>query len=130
MADEDNMLSTWKHFAGSFRFGKGLLGRSSIALVALMGLGLAAICRLRSDLQIIAVFAVCALIFLIWYFRVERFANKNPLEALLEGGEYTAHHQMLLAAKGLPAITSGPGLQSAADAAMMASTTTNDVEKS
>jgi hypothetical protein len=100
--NDNNPFNLWKHFAGVFRFGKGLLGRSSITLIALLALGFAAIWKLHSDALILAVFTIGAVIFLIWYFRIERFADKHPLEALLEGGEYTAHHQMLMAAKGKP----------------------------
>jgi hypothetical protein len=103
MTDDDNKsLNIWKHVEGVFRFGRGLLGRSSIAYIALLTLGISAIWKLHSDVLVMAVFSIGAAIFLIWYFRVEKFASKNPLEALLEGGDYTAHHKMLLASKGYP----------------------------
>lgn len=102
LVDDDNNSQSffWKNFAGVFRFGRGLLGRSSIALVAVLALGFAAIWKLHSDALIVTIFVLGAVLFLIWYFRAEKFASKNPLEALLEGGDYTAHHQMLLASKG------------------------------
>jgi hypothetical protein len=104
MPNDDNNSHDvfWKNFAGVFRFGRGLLGRSSIALVAVLALGFAAIWRLHTEALIVTIFVLGAILFLIWYFRAEKFASKNPLEALLEGGDYTAHHQMLLAAKGYP----------------------------
>lgn len=117
---DDSSLKIWKHVAGVFRFGKGLLGRSSIALVALLALGFAAILKLHSDALILSVFVIGTVVFLIWYFRVERFSAKYPLESLLEGGEYTAHHQMLLASKGQPTIIS-----TTADASLFGPLTTN-----
>jgi hypothetical protein len=127
--DDNNSLNVWKHFAGVFRFGRGLLGRSAIALVALLALGFAAIWKLHSDILIVAIFVIAAAIFLIWYFRVERFANKNPLEALLEGGDYTAHHQMLLAAKAFPQGVTDPVLSAPIVGAMTPKPIPNDGEQ-
>lgn len=80
------------------------MARSSNALIALIILGGIAICRLHSDMLIIGIFGLGVGVYLVWYFRTERFAYKHPLEALLEGGEYTAHQQMLMATKGEPSI--------------------------
>lgn len=78
-------------------------------------MAIAAIWRLRDERLVFAVFIIAAGLFLIWYFRVEKFATNNPLEALLEGGEYTAHHQMLLAAKGQPTLNTSSGIQKVAN---------------
>jgi hypothetical protein len=100
--------TVFKQFMGAFRFGRGLLGRSSNVFISLVALAGAAIWRLHSETFIAGIFGAVFLGFFIWYFRVERFAHKHPLESLLEGGEYTAHHRMILASKGQPLIQIDP----------------------
>jgi hypothetical protein len=104
---EHTTLSVFKDIGGIFRFGSGLLGKSSIVLVALIAAGATAMWRLRSDWAILTVVVLLVLVFVLWYHRLIKFAHAHPDVAVLEGVEYTAHHKMVLAAaKGQPPVDS------------------------
>jgi hypothetical protein len=100
MPDELNPFTYLKEMGGVFKFGSGVLGKSSIAVGIFMLCGAIALWRLKSDWLILCVIGILAIILLIWLFSVMRFAHKHPEAALLEGAEWTGWQKFQAAAKG------------------------------
>lgn len=93
-------LASLKEVGGIFKFGKGVLGKSAIALGVLLLAPLIAVWRLHSDLAIIAALLIAALIFFIWFFSVIKFVAAHPDVGLLEGAEWSGYKRFEAAAKG------------------------------
>lgn|GEM_PF-5281620 len=83
-------LTTLKGIGGTFKFGRGVLGKSAIAIGVLLAATCIAVWRLRSDAAILWAFAMSAIVFLIWFAGVLVFASLHPDTALLEGAEWTS----------------------------------------
>ena len=98
------------------RLGSGVVGRTTSAVVvALVVLGVVAS---RVDPE--ALFWVAGLVvglFVLYFFGVLFFAQRNPGAALLEGAELLRWQQSELAAKGLGRIAPAPALQEPAEPA-------------
>ena len=101
MSDDFNPLSYLKEIGGVFKFGSGVLGKSSIALGVLLLAVLVAVWRLHSDLAIIGTLVIGALFFFLWFYRVIRFASEHPDLALLDGAEWTGWKRFQAGAKDL-----------------------------
>jgi hypothetical protein len=88
-----------QEIGGVFKFGSGVLGRSSIAVGILLVVALVAVWRLHSDYAILVALALVCLIVLIWFTRVMQFASKHPDVALLEGAEWSGYKKFEATAK-------------------------------
>ena len=93
---------------GRIRFGRGVVGRTTFALiVALVVLGVIA-WRLADATVVLVQVLLAALalgvigLFVLYFVRIMRFADANPMAATLEGAEWIQLEQIRLAAKGLP----------------------------
>jgi hypothetical protein len=88
---------------GAFRFGKGIVSRSSVVLlvfmiaVALTVLGLPGLWKLAG-------LGIGGAVYLIWYFASLRFTKEHPDLALLDGAEWSAWKKFEASAKGVPAL--------------------------
>ncbi|MGB9234743.1 MAG: hypothetical protein WCC04_10040 [Terriglobales bacterium] len=89
-----------KEVGGVVKFGSGVLGKSAIALgVLLFGVAIAA-ARLHSDIAIISVVIVGAVVFFGWLVHVLKFAEEHPDITVLEGAEWSSFQRFQAAAKG------------------------------
>lgn len=115
MADDFNPIKYFTEIGGVFKFGSGVLGKSAIAVGIFLLAIPVAVWRLHSDLAVLGALVFGALIFLLWFFSVLRFANQHPDLALLDGAEWTGWKKFEAAAKGSAPtaeqlkITSAPG---------------------
>jgi len=101
MPDDFNPIKYLTEIGGVFKFGSGVLGKSSIALGILLVGVLIAVWRLHSDLAIIGALVFGASVFFLWFHRVLKFASDHPDLALLDGAEWTGWKRFEAAAKGI-----------------------------
>lgn len=96
------------------RFGQGVLGRLTTNLIAVLSVfGCSAVVSLivRQTLIAIGCLVVCALAYLLNHVSTMRFASKNPLAALLEGGDLVRAHEIDMASRDLPSPDSQPNIE-------------------
>ena len=89
-----------KEAGGAFKFGSGVLGRSSVALGVLLVAVIVGAARLHSDWAIFGMVALGAVIFFVWFIKVLKFAREHPDVTVLEGGEWSSYQRFQAAAKG------------------------------
>jgi hypothetical protein len=97
----DDFITSLKEVGGVFKFGSGVLGKSSIALGVLLIAIIIAVSRLHSDAAIILVIVIGVLLFAGWFRYVLKFAGDHPDIALLEGAEWSGYKRFEATAKGL-----------------------------
>lgn len=98
---EAGLIHYLHEIGGAFKFGRGLLGKSAIPLLALMVAVIVAAFRIHSDEWIVLALVLAAVIFFLWYFLLLRFCEKHPDVALLEGGEWTSYKRFEQESRGL-----------------------------
>lgn len=91
------------------RLSRGVVGRTTYAMVAFLAVLAIAAARIAPNLLLWLV-GIGALTFVVYLLLVMRFANRNPGAALLEGAELLRWQQTELAAKGTGPIASGPAI--------------------
>lgn len=91
------------------RFGSGVLGKTSYAVIVLLILWAIIIWRLGDNAALNAtLFAagfVASGVFLWWLRATHRFAENNPAQAMLDGAEFTAYKRFEAEVKGGPTPT-------------------------
>jgi hypothetical protein len=106
--DPETLLRKALERGQSVKFGRGVVGKTSYAAVATIGLWIAIVFRLSTNpwlnlgLVTAGLFgtAVC-----IWFIRgTQRFARENPAQALLEGAQFVEYQKWEAEVKGI----SGP----------------------
>lgn len=102
MSEPPQIIKSLKEIGGVFKFGSGVLGKSAIALGVLLVAAVVAVFRLQSDIAIVLVFVLAALVFFLWFFPVIKFAGEHPDVALLEGSQWTGWKRFEASAKFLP----------------------------
>lgn len=96
-----------KEAGGVFKFGSGVMGKSSIVVGILMCAVVIAASRLHSDYAVLGALFLGATIFLVWLSKVLTFAGKHPDVAVLEGAEWSGFQRFRAEAKGfIPPINS------------------------
>lgn len=110
----------------SIRLSRGVVGRTTYAVVAFLGVVAVAAWRAAPE-QLLWVAVIAGAVFLAYFFGVLVFASKNPGAALLEGAELLHWQKTELAAKGTGPVTGelGPAIE---PPAMLPSTTPSRVE--
>ncbi|MBP9700252.1 hypothetical protein KBD71_03130 [Candidatus Woesebacteria bacterium] len=92
---------------GTLKFGKGVMGKSSVVIVFFIFLTLAFVIKApwwAGGIAIITVLLAC----LHWFNRIMDFSIKHPDIALLEGAEWSAYSIHLMGQKGeAPKIING-----------------------
>lgn len=87
------------------RFGRGLVGKTSYAVVALIPVWLIIVTRVSSDLMLdgalVGSGAFITVGVLWWTGSTQRFAERNPAQAMLDGGELLEYQRFEAQAKGL-----------------------------
>jgi hypothetical protein len=94
----------WKNLTeigGVFKFGSGVLGKSSIALGILLVAVISAIWKLHSDAAIIGVLVLGVVVFFLWFYGVLKFSSDHPDLAVLDGAEWSGWKKFEAAAKGI-----------------------------
>src|SRR5712692_664876 len=89
-----------KEMSGVFKFGKGVLGRSAIAVGIFLIAVVVAAFRLSSDKAILWDLGLGSAMFCVWFFSVLWFSGKHPDIALLEDAEWSGYKRFEAAAKG------------------------------
>lgn len=85
---ENNPIPPYiREMGGVFKFGKGVMGKSTIALVTLLVVGGVAMCRLPPA-GVIIVFLILVAITIAWFCKIEKFAVQHPDLAVLDGAEW------------------------------------------
>src|SRR2546427_9769397 len=100
----------WQSIAAAaekIRFGPGVVGKATVALVAMFGvLAVVAWRLIGAPLEVILALLVVALLAVgtfAWFFRrTMAFAEKHPAQALLEGIELVRWQETAVAAKNTP----------------------------
>lgn len=110
MAGEDILGKIAESAGGAFRFGRGIVSRSSVVVLVFMVAVVVAEYGLRDDYLRLAALGMAAVVFFVWHFASLRFTAKHPDIALLDGAEWTAWKRWEMTAKGLPAPPSGPAI--------------------
>jgi hypothetical protein len=86
---DEKTLKALKESGGVFKFGSGLMGKSSI-VVCVLEVGLFAVAwTLHSDWMKFGAIVLGVLIFHFWLTRIMKFADKHPDKVLLEGAEWS-----------------------------------------
>jgi len=96
---------------GHVKFPPGVIGKSSYVGIALLVLWAIIAVRLANDtwfspLLMVGLIATIFVVWLVW--STQRFAERNPGQAMLEGAEFLEYHKFEVQAKGLPHIGSSP----------------------
>ena len=88
----------------AFRFGQGVMGKTTIAFVSLMGvIGLCAF-KLNSDLFIFITILLALAVFILFLIGNFYFAHKNPMASILDGADYVAVKKIEATAQGMTSI--------------------------
>jgi hypothetical protein len=117
MLDDKTLKAAFKGYGGVFRWGSGLLGKSAIVVGPLVAGLLIVAWSFHSDSMKLAAMILSVGTFFFWYMPFLKFCDKHPAEALLDGIQWSEHHQMLLAAKGHTTLPSENTIQIASSAA-------------
>lgn len=108
MSSEEILQKIASSAGGVFRFGRGLVGKSSIAVTVFLGVAGVTIYGLADPLFRIGALLVAAIVFSGWFCLILRYAHKYPETTLLEGAEWTTWKQIELGAKGLLQLPEAP----------------------
>jgi hypothetical protein len=90
------------------RFPRGVVGKTSNAMMAVLGLWVVIAWRWSSDLKLDAGLSLIGLAatgaFIWWTRSTQTFAAQNPAQAILEGAEFLQYQQFEAQMKGYPKI--------------------------
>lgn len=94
------------------KLGKGVVGKTSYATLALLGLWAIVVIRLSEnlwfDLALIGCGVLSTCIYIWWVRKTQKFATDNPALAMLEGAEFVEYQKWEAQIKGLPPLKSQP----------------------
>jgi hypothetical protein len=109
MSDSSDTLELVRRLADSFRqikFGSGVVGKTSHAMLAVVGVWAIVAWRLSADIvQDAALLGAAGAVtgpYIWWTRRTQAFAEKNPGLTLLEGAHLLEYQRFLAEARGLP----------------------------
>jgi hypothetical protein len=109
MSDSSDPLDVVRRLAESFRqikFGSGVVGKISHAMLAVVGVWAIVACRLTADIvqdaALLGAAGAVTGLYIWWTRRTHAFAEKNPGLALLEGAHLLEYQRFLAEARGLP----------------------------
>jgi hypothetical protein len=96
----------------SVRFPRGVVGKTTQAMLALLGVWVVIVWQLSDnlyrDIGLILAGLVATGVFVWWTNSSQRFAERNPAQAMLDGAEFLEYHKFEAQAKGLPPATQSP----------------------
>lgn len=101
MATDELIARIAQSAGGAFRFGRGIVSRSSVVILVFMVAVAAAAFTVPGTAKL-WVLAIGAVLFLVWHFSSLWFTVRYPDIALLDGAEWTEWKRWEAAAKGLP----------------------------
>ena len=114
-AENKDPLDMVKKLAETYqgiKFGRGLVGKTSHAMIALFGIWAIVLFRLTTDiwLDIALVGGGCVAtgVYVWWVRRTQAFAAENPGLALLEGAEFVEYQKWEAEVKGGRPLPKGP----------------------
>jgi hypothetical protein len=110
--DPDDLLRRAVEAGRNIKFGRGVVGKTSYAVMALIPLWVAIILRLSANMGLNAVLMAAGIIasaLIVWWVRAtQRFAAENPAQAMLEGAELIEYQRMEAQVKGGAILAQGP----------------------
>jgi hypothetical protein len=86
---------------GTFRFGRGVMGKSALLALAVVGVCGMAVWRLPPS-QVLVGLGAAVGVFVLWFLKIIDYASKHPDAALLEGAEWSAYKRFEAKARSLP----------------------------
>jgi hypothetical protein len=92
-------VKTISDLGGVFKFGSGVLGKSAIVVGLLMVVGATAIIRLSNEWVILGVFCVLVAVFILWFWKVLTFSERNPELAVLDGALWKGYKEFQVSSK-------------------------------
>ena len=102
--DPEDFLRRVVEAGRNVKFGRGVVGKTSHAVIGLIGLWLIIVVRLGTNLTADAVLlgAGCIITGMVawWIKATQRFAADNPAQAMLEGAELIEYQRVEAEAKG------------------------------
>lgn len=102
--DPDDIIQRIAEAGRNVRLGKGVVGKTGHAVLAVLAIWGVALWRLGPSLaQNIAVLVAAGLataVFVWWTRATQAFAERNPAQAMLEGAEFLAYQRFEAATKG------------------------------
>lgn len=103
--DPETFLKKLLEQGRSVKLGRGVVGKTSYAAIATIGMWIAIIFRLSSDpwmnlaLGLAGLAGTCLCV---WFIRgTQRFARENPAQAMLEGAEFIEYQKWEAEIKGI-----------------------------
>ena len=99
----EDLLKPIASVGETVRSGKGLLGKSTVAILwveTVLGVG---IWKLESDSLRLVGMGVASILFLTWFLCIGIHTRNYPDSALLEGAEWSGYKQLEMTSKSLPA---------------------------
>lgn len=97
------------------RLARGVVGKTSYALMTLLGLWAIIVFRLSTDLVMNLFLGgsglIATAIFIWWTRSTQLFAERNPAQAILEGAQLLEYKRFEAQAKGNPQIASSPPIK-------------------
>ncbi|HEV8333801.1 MAG TPA: hypothetical protein VGQ22_20425 [Steroidobacteraceae bacterium] len=92
------------------KFGRGVVGKTSYAMLALFGLWALILFRLSDNLIVDALLlgagVAVTLVYMWWVKKTQKFAVENPGLAMLEGAQFLEYQKWEAGIKGLPPLNS------------------------
>ncbi len=111
-ADPEELLRRAVEAGRNIKFGRGVVGKTSYAVIALIGMWVVVVWRLGSDpvmnCFLLASGAIVTGAFIWWAAATQRFAERNPAQAMLEGGEMLEYQRWEAQTKGGRGANRGP----------------------
>jgi hypothetical protein len=109
MPDADNdalaMVRKLTEAYGRAKFGRGVVGKTGHAMIGLLIVWAIVVWRLSGtwlDVPLVLAGVIATGAFMWWTRSTQQFAERNPAQAMLEGGEFLEYHKFEAQAKGLP----------------------------
>jgi hypothetical protein len=110
----DEILASAVESSRNIKFGRGVVSKTSYVAAFVVAVWLAVAWNWQGELsenigRLIA--GVIPTLFAVWFIReTQKFAEKNPAQALLEGAELLEWQKTEIQAKGLPPAPASPSL--------------------
>ncbi len=95
---------------GMFKFGRGLVGKSSVVLAVLLIAVVSAVWKLQEPVYIMRVLGFGGFVFLVWFLFILHYATKHPETTLLEGAEWRGYKEFQATSKSLSLPPSTPSI--------------------
>ncbi len=114
MTDRDptEVLARAAEAGRNIRFGRGVVSKTTYVAAGVVALWTIIVWRLSGDLNTdiaLMLIGLLATLFGVWFINgTQRYAERNPAQAILDGAELLEWHRMEIQAKGIPPSPNAP----------------------